>query len=136
MIELNQNIKIIGYNARSLRAQDGANRRILLEMINKEKYDIYLINETHLSCPLPRYYRRNYTIFHKDDEQRKGGAMIIAAQQLRPTSPFPELNNKNTQIIKINTENKEIIVISAYINPDGREKINQIKELHKSLQFL
>ena len=50
--------------------------------------------------------------------------MIVANQQLRPSSPFPELNNKNTQIIKIATQGKELIIISAYINPDGREKYN------------
>ena len=62
--------------------------------------------------------------------------MIIAKQELRPSYPFPELNNKNLQIVKVITQNLELFIISAYINPEGKEKFNQLKELFKILEFL
>lgn len=123
-------LSFFAYNARSI--NEITNLRNLQLILEKEIYDVVLINETwipdKLSCKLKTNLYQVFII-----ENSKGGAGILVHRSLRAHNTFQYMSNDNLIVVKINADNP-ILVFASYIPPP--KKLLYLRKQLELLTFL
>ena len=78
-------LNFLGYNARTIASENAANREKLGRILQSQKYDVVMINETHITAPIASRFTYGYKIFaiHKEND-RGGGTLIAIKAYLNP----------------------------------------------------
>ena len=109
-----------------------------MQLIIKEKFDIFLISETKLdsSFPTGQFNIPGFRVFRNDRNKNGGGLMFYVNQQIpcKNITNFNFSQNIETLMIEINLNNFKTLIVGAYKPPAVKNDVF-LNELHNALSF-